>query len=316
MRKLFTLISVALVAMSMNAQTESYTAIDANGLAPEFTAVVSGGVATNVVDGKSVVKFATANVEAEAVGGTTPANNEGGEPGQQISADGVVAKWNDIKWDSKNQGDISFYFIQGTGNPYTKLAAEEIVTDGTPTGYYRALYTFYEADGTTGMPATGLYYKFTPKVAGKFKIAVWSNKGNRNTFVVDETTQKPIEYQVEGYINGQNAPEGGKKYLTNDEIVALRNPNNPTYVIGAGNQAFWGYVIFNAEAGKSYWLFQHSSQIGFGGFEFTPGSDTGISNLVVAGKTQKGARYNLAGQQVDASYKGMVIENGKKFVQK
>lgn len=25
--------------------------------------------------------------------------------------------------------------------------------------------------------------------------------------------------------------------------------------------------------------------------------------------------YNLAGQQVDASYKGVVIKNGKKFVQ-
>lgn len=27
-------------------------------------------------------------------------------------------------------------------------------------------------------------------------------------------------------------------------------------------------------------------------------------------------RYNMAGQQVNASYKGLVIENGKKFVQK
>ena len=26
--------------------------------------------------------------------------------------------------------------------------------------------------------------------------------------------------------------------------------------------------------------------------------------------------YNMAGQQVNASYKGLVIENGKKFVQK
>ena len=29
-----------------------------------------------------------------------------------------------------------------------------------------------------------------------------------------------------------------------------------------------------------------------------------------------GARYNLAGQKVDASYKGIVIQNGKKFIQK
>lgn len=31
---------------------------------------------------------------------------------------------------------------------------------------------------------------------------------------------------------------------------------------------------------------------------------------------KKSVRYNMAGQQVNASYKGLVIENGKKFVQK
>ena len=29
-----------------------------------------------------------------------------------------------------------------------------------------------------------------------------------------------------------------------------------------------------------------------------------------------GAIYNLAGQKVNASYKGVVIQNGKKFLQK
>ena len=42
---------------------------------------------------------------------------------------------------------------------------------------------------------------------------------------------------------------------------------------------------------------------------------TGIKN-VKAGKANNGARYNLAGQKVDASYKGIVIMNGKKFIQK
>jgi uncharacterized protein len=43
-------------------------------------------------------------------------------------------------------------------------------------------------------------------------------------------------------------------------------------------------------------------------------SGSGIKNV----KAEKinGARYNLAGQKVDASYKGIVIQNGKKFIQK
>jgi len=42
---------------------------------------------------------------------------------------------------------------------------------------------------------------------------------------------------------------------------------------------------------------------------------TGIKD-VKAAKAQDGARYNLAGQKVDAAYKGIVIQNGKKFIQK
>ena len=41
---------------------------------------------------------------------------------------------------------------------------------------------------------------------------------------------------------------------------------------------------------------------------------TGIKTL--NNKAQNGVRYNLAGQKVDANYKGAVIMNGKKFIQK
>lgn len=49
--------------------------------------------------------------------------------------------------------------------------------------------------------------------------------------------------------------------------------------------------------------------------ELTTG--TGISSAVVASKVNANAPiYNLAGQKVSKSYKGVVIQNGKKFVQK
>ena len=54
MKKIFTLISMALVAMSVNAQTEeSYTAVDADGnMAAEYASVIDeNSVATNVVNG-------------------------------------------------------------------------------------------------------------------------------------------------------------------------------------------------------------------------------------------------------------------------
>lgn len=42
---------------------------------------------------------------------------------------------------------------------------------------------------------------------------------------------------------------------------------------------------------------------------------TGISNAMILAPAKSEKTYNLAGQQVDASYKGVVIKNGKKFVQ-
>ena len=43
---------------------------------------------------------------------------------------------------------------------------------------------------------------------------------------------------------------------------------------------------------------------------------TGIQTINTATETSNGAIYNLAGQQVSETYKGVVIKNGKKYVQK
>lgn len=76
MKKIFTLISMAFVAMSMNAQ-DVYNAIVDGKLATEFAAVAgeNGGVANNAVDGKSIVTFTKGKATVTAVGGTTPAND-------------------------------------------------------------------------------------------------------------------------------------------------------------------------------------------------------------------------------------------------
>ena len=48
---------------------------------------------------------------------------------------------------------------------------------------------------------------------------------------------------------------------------------------------------------------------------YGPATDDGIENIKTV-KVLNGALYNLAGQKVDASYKGVVIMNGKKVFQK
>lgn len=49
----------------------------------------------------------------------------------------------------------------------------------------------------------------------------------------------------------------------------------------------------------------------------TPATSTGISSAAIAPAKNADTRvFNLAGQQVDKAYKGIVIKNGKKYVQK
>lgn len=330
--------------------------------------------------------------------------------------------WGDITWkNGNNKTDINdaagtkLYFVMGQGNVYKDIYAEEVYTDGEPTGKYRPNYTYIDyVNGETGIPGYGLYYKFTPAVAGKLKVLVWVNKGNRKTVVVKGSTGTPLalysDVKLSGYINGQKAnydtpaidPETGEQkvdnqgnpvyeqyciFFDNDAIKerhdASGNASNP-FVIDAGNQAFWGWLEIDAEAGESYYFFQLSSQLGFGGYDFTPtggetesyvaaldmggtivlntefanavdengvakaetltdqgsvikiatanvaveavGSSTpteivpdkgdGISTTKADGINANAPMFNLAGQRVENGFRGMVIQNGKKFVVK
>ena len=289
MKKFFLFAAALMTGSAVYADTESYVAaIDASTMAPVFPV-------EEITSGSSVVSFGTANLDVVAVGGATP---------KTIEADGTVTEWNAISWQPKNtnlQDNVEgletpyFFYVLGTGNPCVGMGVEEIIRDGEPTGEYRATYEYYGPEDVVvndkvyknEMPIQGLYYKFTPKVDGTLKLAVWSNKGNRNTFVVEESSKQPVAYTAEGYINGQNEQKeavingetvtyNAKRYLTAAEIQEIHDAakvvdgvDTAPYVIGAGGQPFWGWLTVNVEAGKTYWLFQDSSQIGFGGYEFT-----------------------------------------------
>jgi hypothetical protein len=375
MKKIFTLISMALVAMSVNAQDD------------------------------------------------TPKGDPGIYPIKSITMGDIKWENKNNKEDINDEAGTKLYFVVGQGNAYKDIAAEYYQSSGDSGDgkYYTRPYYYYVYywQGITGVPSYGLYYKFTPKVSGKLKVQVWANKGNRATTVVPESTGTPLvmhtDYLVEGYINGQKVKEAdgetnaknaeGKemmKFLTNEDIKklhegrenpwgALTEPNTAgdmpdkwNFVIGDGNQHFWGWLTFDVTAGESYYVFQASSQLGFGGYEFTPsGGETekyaaayvkegsivlsdefssvvdanGVATNVVDGNSivkfsttnmeveavgsgtptsveadfegtginiikaaeQKDVNapiFNLAGQKVEKSQKGILIQNGKKFVNK
>ena len=320
MKKIFTLISMALVAMSVNAQTpESYQPYDGGALKAEYTS------ATPDANGNLVVDIqASTNIKLVVVSSRNPEET-------------TTPNLNNTNWD--NWKDASFSYdagpndlpdgatfptLRGTGTPAISFVGKQKYTDGAPQGVYHPNFNDGVDGGPTGwnyynpespaIPFGGLYYKFTPTVNGTLKVGLWVNKGTRYTYVFSEASDNTVAnvaYTAEGYINGQNA-DGKKKYLSVDDIAAL----SPTpYLIGAGNQPAWVYVIFDVEAGKSYYCLNHSSQAGFWGYEFTPSGSTGISNVKTA-EDVNAPVYNLAGQQVSKDSKGVMIQNGKKFVNK
>ena len=79
-----------------------------------------------------------------------------------------------------------------------------------------------------------------------------------------------------------------------------------------------GNEVTTFEAADTYYTFQKYSGTGnilISSIEFTPESGTGI-NTVKVNTADNAAVYNLAGQKVSDSFKGIVIMNGKKMIQK
>jgi hypothetical protein len=73
------------------------------------------------------------------------------------------------------------------------------------------------------------------------------------------------------------------------------------------------------DAKDTYYTFQKYSGTGnilISSIEFTPVDASGISTINAVDKASNGAIYNLAGQKVGKDFKGLVIKNGKKMIQK
>ena len=366
--------------------------------------------------------FTLISVAMMAISASAQTHEPGIYPIKSITMGDIKWENKNNKIDINDEAGTKLYFVAGQGNAYKEIFAEYFYSENQGDYFTRPYYTYvyYWQDGITGVPSYGLYYKFTPAKDGKLKISVWANKGNRATTIVPKSTGIPMvmhqDYLVEGYINGQKILEEDgvtkklnvegqemMRFFTNDEIKNIHEndftnpwaeftepdkdgnmPKKWDYVIAGGNQAFWGWLTFDVKAGESYYVFQASSQLGFGGYEFTPvGGETesyaaatanpedaskgvlakefadvvnadGVAQNVVDGnsvvkittanmeveavgsgtpteveadfttgitsvKTADAVNapmFNLAGQRVNNGYKGVVIQNGKKFMQK
>lgn len=323
MKKIFTLVAVACMAWSANAETESWSVANADGtLKAEYVANADASKA-------SVVEFSTTNVSGTQVSGP----NAGYTDAEKTPLEPILDNgWSSLQTKALSaDGSVApFYYVNGKGNPVNieKVTWEEIVSDGDPTGKYRADWkkSYYNPDGSADLPDNGTYVTVTPKVDGSMKVSVWINKSNRETFVVKKSDAKALAYgsevKVSGYINGQNndVEEGSPLfgYPKFQESIAVKgegtaeDTNEGTkyleYIIGAGNQAAWVYLTWDAKANETYYIFNKSAQVGFGGYEFTPGGTGGIDDVIAADENAPVEYFNLQGVRVENPQPGIYVK--------
>ena len=143
---------------------------------------------------------------------------------------------------------------------------------------------------------SGEYYYATLEIEGGFKsgdvitiAGAYNNADEKNAAIAfrsDPASTDPL-WQTDNFINGR---------------TSASDPVEQTYTLTADAEKL--YFGRSGNTGTNVTL-----------LKVTRGGATGISEMLNV-KINDGAVYNLAGQKVGNDFKGIVIKNGKKMLQK
>ena len=149
----------------------------------------------------------------------------------------------------------------------------------------------------TGAEPTGCVYKFETVKAGSVTVGVQLG-GNKGFHILDADFAEvaPASYNLPAAKDG-------------DSQKFEQNEKGENIIADKSN----GTVTFSVAEGGTYYVLAAGTKMGFYGFKYEAGTSTGISSIEAAAKND-GKTYNMAGQQVSGSFKGLLIKNGKKFV--
>lgn len=379
MKKIFTLISLALVAMSVNAQVKRVAkyCVPADFDLTEYHKII------DAIDETTNEKIGTIEILS------SPNKNdlfeelkdeygekildENGMP--QFDMEHPKAAWDWKCNDPNSNMSLSIweegfgYGIIGKGNPVmSQNEGWEQNDEGAWS--YKVTDAVYWTPGCGALPAQGEWIKVTPNEDGAVTVGVFMNKGGGDSghghrlYIIDESTADqgyqviaPKDIKVQGSFQNNGWSPAEKKIVYNAEtdtwenvtdeegndvmwypwgedlslpfpIIMTENYSVFEYTNQKGevtffNRPFLGLVSFEVKKDVSYWMLNPTSQLGFYGFKLYVGGtldDVQDANGVAAIKADatdaNAPIYNLAGQKVGKDFKGLVIQNGKKFVVK
>ena len=166
-------------------------------------------------------------------------------------------------------------------------------------------YTVGTANGklVSGAAPTGCVYKFNTTQAGTLTIGVQLSP-NKGFHVLNKDF---AEVTLASYNLPASADATESQTLTTNDKGETIIPTD-----GAKSN---GTVTINVEAGGTYYVLAAGTRLGFFGFKYATGT-SGISNINASEAANEGATFNLLGQKVAKNAKGVVVKNGKKFINK
>lgn len=152
----------------------------------------------------------------------------------------------------------------------------------------------------SGAEPTGCVYKFETVKAGSVTVGVQLG-GTKGFHILnaDFAEVAPASYNLPA------AKDGDSQEFTQNEkgenIIAKKSN---------------GTVTFSVAEGGTYYVLAAGTRMGFYGFKYVTGTSTGLSDIQAPKSSKDGATFNLLGQKVANDAKGIVIKNGKKFINK
>ena len=145
--------------------------------------------------------------------------------------------------------------------------------------------------------------KFTYKVTGSSNASVSNMVPSSGAYVMFEATKDGVvsfAYKLNKNKTQHFVDQNGEKVI---ESIAETT-----------GSSVYNLTDFPVKAGVKYYTYTEGSKMDVFGFKFALKETTGITNVNATSSANSGKTYNLAGQEVSGSYKGLVIKNGKKYV--
>ena len=204
--------------------------------------------------------------------------------------------------DNVNPGD-QITSVENITLTYMENAGKAFKTGKAMGNWADADFVAYVSGGSdgklvSGAEPTGCVYKFETKKAGSLTVGVQLN-GNKGFHILDADFAEvaPASYNLPAAKDG-------------DSQKFEQNEKGENIIADKSN----GTVTFSVAAGGTYYVLAAGTKMGFYGFKYKAGTSTGISSVSAAAAKKNGKTYNMAGQEVSSSAKGLIIKNGKKYV--